>query len=188
MLVYAYLNHGSICLRRKFVLCELCFESKTFGNFLLIALDTYTMQTIILFFFFSNRQAAKYFTLNMMQKGSFRVPGTLDGGLSWFAVLGSFMTQFVVMGIHNVFGLLYLDLLTEFGQSKATTGKHVLYDFTWTPSHSKMGGYIIKQSFCEEFHEDAKKYITTYVVQLMAGSRRFQTDYLSGSVGTLHIL
>ncbi len=59
----------------------------------------------------------------MMHKGSFRVPGTLDGGLSWFAVLGSFMTQFVVMGIHNVFGLLYLDLLTEFGESKATTGK-----------------------------------------------------------------
>lgn len=27
------------------------------------------------------------------------------------------------MGIHNVFGLLYLDLLTEFGESKATTGK-----------------------------------------------------------------
>lgn len=59
----------------------------------------------------------------MLLKGSLRVPGTLDGGLSWFAVLGSFMTQFVVMGIHNVFGLLYLDLLTEFGESKATTGK-----------------------------------------------------------------
>lgn len=51
------------------------------------------------------------------------MPGTLDGGLSWFAVLASFMTQFVVMGIHNVFGLLYLNLLTEFGESKATTGK-----------------------------------------------------------------
>lgn len=59
----------------------------------------------------------------MLLKGTLRVPGTLDGGLSWFAVLGSFMTQFVVMGIHNVFGLLYLDLLTEFGESKATTGK-----------------------------------------------------------------
>lgn len=59
----------------------------------------------------------------MMQKRSLRVPGTLDGDLSWFAVLASFMTQFVVMGIHNVFGLLYLNLLTEFGESKATTGK-----------------------------------------------------------------
>ena len=57
-----------------------------------------------------------------MQKRSFQMHGTLDGGLSWFVVLGSFMTQFVVIGIHNVFGLLYLDLLTEFGESKATTG------------------------------------------------------------------
>ena len=30
------------------------------------------------------------------------------------------------MGIHNVFGLLYLDLLTEFGESKATTGKKAI--------------------------------------------------------------
>lgn len=65
----------------------------------------------------------------MLLKGTLRVPGTLDGGLSWFAVLGSFMTQFVVMGIHNVFGLLYLDLLTEFGESKATTGKKATPNF-----------------------------------------------------------
>ena len=58
----------------------------------------------------------------MFQKQSFRIRGTLDGGLSWFVVLGSFLTQFVVVGIHNIFGLLYLDLLTEFGESKATTG------------------------------------------------------------------
>lgn len=58
----------------------------------------------------------------MTQKRSLQMHGTLDGGLSWFVVLGSFMTQFVVMGIHNVFGLLYLDLLTEFRESKATTG------------------------------------------------------------------
>lgn len=58
----------------------------------------------------------------MTQRRSFRIHGTLDGGLSWFVVLGTFMTQFVVIGIHNVFGLLYIDLLTEFGESKATTG------------------------------------------------------------------
>ena len=52
--------------------------------------------------------------------------GTLDGGLSWFVVFGSFMSQFVVMGIHFVFGLLYIDLLKEFGQSKATTGENEL--------------------------------------------------------------
>ena len=44
------------------------------------------------------------------------------------------MTQFVVMGIHNVFGLLYLDLLTEFGESKATTGTGAFVNFE--PSHS----------------------------------------------------
>lgn len=81
------------------------------------------MKTTINTFFLSFHQAAKNFKRNMIQKGSLRVPGTLDGGLSWFAVLASFMTQFVVMGIHNVFGLLYLNLLTEFGESKATTGK-----------------------------------------------------------------
>lgn len=59
----------------------------------------------------------------MTQRRSFRIHGTLDGGLSWFVVLGTFMTQFVVIGIHNVFGLLYIDLLTEFGESKATTGE-----------------------------------------------------------------
>ena len=58
----------------------------------------------------------------MTQRRRFRIHGTLDGGLSWFVVLGTFMTQFVVIGIHNVFGLLYIDLLTEFGESKATTG------------------------------------------------------------------
>lgn len=68
----------------------------------------------------SNQQAKKR---AMRQKRSFQMRGTLDGGLSWFVVLGSFMTQFVVIGIHNVFGLLYLDLLTEFQESKATTGK-----------------------------------------------------------------
>ena len=50
--------------------------------------------------------------------------GTLDGGLSWLVVFGSFMSQFAVLGIHFVFGLLYIDLLKEFGQSKATTGEN----------------------------------------------------------------
>lgn len=58
----------------------------------------------------------------MTQRRSFRIHGTLDGGLSWFVVLGTFMTQFVVIGIHNVFGLLYIDLLTEFGESNAKIG------------------------------------------------------------------
>ena len=62
----------------------------------------------------------------MVAKLRFRMQGTLDGGLSWFVVFGSFMSQFVVIGIHFVFGLLYIDLLKEFGQSKATTGENEL--------------------------------------------------------------
>ena len=52
--------------------------------------------------------------------------GSLEGGLSWLVVFGSFMSQFVVMGIHYVFGLFYIDLLNEFGQSKAATGENEL--------------------------------------------------------------
>ena len=59
------------------------------------------------------------------QQRKLRPRGTVDGGLSWFIALGSFMTQFVVMGIHNVFGLLYIDLLKDFGESKATTGENL---------------------------------------------------------------
>ena len=47
----------------------------------------------------------------------------LDGGFSWFVVFGAFITQFVVMGIHNGYGLLYIELLREFDESKATIGK-----------------------------------------------------------------
>ena len=49
----------------------------------------------------------------------------LDGGYSWLVVLGSFISQFIVMGIHQVFGVLYIDLLQEFGENKATTGKNL---------------------------------------------------------------
>ena len=65
--------------------------------------------------------------------------GTLDGGLSWLVVFGSFLSQFAVLGIHFVFGLLYIDLLKEFGQSKATTGENEFQssgalEFTARPS------------------------------------------------------
>ena len=50
---------------------------------------------------------------------------TLDSGLSWLVVLASFLSQFVVMGVHNVFGLLFIELLKEFNEGKATIGKSV---------------------------------------------------------------
>jgi len=85
----------------------------------------------------------------MMQKRSLRVPGTLDGGLSWFAVLASFMTQFVVMGIHNVFGLLYLNLLTEFGESKATTAWVASISFGLTFVFSPLSSSLCKRFGCK---------------------------------------
>jgi len=75
--------------------------------------------------------------------------GTLDGGLSWFVVLGSFMTQFVVIGIHNVFGLLYLDLLTEFGESKATTAWVASISFGLTFVFSPLSSSLCKKFGCK---------------------------------------
>lgn len=75
--------------------------------------------------------------------------GTLDGGLSWFVVLGSFMTQFVVMGIHNVFGLLYLDLLTEFRESKATTAWVASISFGLTFVFSPLSCFLCKRLGCK---------------------------------------
>ena len=49
----------------------------------------------------------------------------LDGGSSWWVVFGSFMIQFVVVGLHNGYGSLYVELLREFnGDSKATIGEY----------------------------------------------------------------
>lgn len=85
----------------------------------------------------------------MFQKRSFRIRGTLDGGLSWFVVLGSFLTQFVVVGIHNVFGLLYLDLLTEFGESKATTAWVASISFGLTFVFSPLSCSLCKKFGCK---------------------------------------
>lgn len=84
----------------------------------------------------------------MTQRRSFRIHGTLDGGLSWFVVLGTFMTQFVVIGIHNVFGLLYLDLLTEFGESKATTAWLASISFGLTFMLSPLSSLLCKKYGC----------------------------------------
>ena len=35
----------------------------------------------------------------------------------------AFVTQFIVMGIHNSFGILYTTLLEEYKRSKAETGE-----------------------------------------------------------------
>ena len=46
-----------------------------------------------------------------------------DGGFGWIVVFGAFCVQFMVLGVMNNCGILYTELLDEFKQSKAKTGK-----------------------------------------------------------------
>lgn len=51
----------------------------------------------------------------------------MDEGLCWVVVIGSFLSQFTAFGFHNTFGQLYVELLAEFGESKAVTGLLLFY-------------------------------------------------------------
>lgn len=46
-----------------------------------------------------------------------------EGGWGWMICGAAFVTQFIVMGIHNSFGILYTTLLEEYKRSKAETGE-----------------------------------------------------------------
>ena len=46
-----------------------------------------------------------------------------EGGWGWVICAAAFVTQLIVMGIHNSFGILYTTLLEEYKKSKAETGK-----------------------------------------------------------------
>lgn len=45
-----------------------------------------------------------------------------DGGWSWIVCISAALVQFVVLGIHNSFGILYIVFLKEYGWGKALTG------------------------------------------------------------------
>ena len=47
-----------------------------------------------------------------------------EGGWGWAICAAAFAVQFVVMGIHNSFGILYTKLLEEYEKSKAETGEN----------------------------------------------------------------
>ena len=49
-----------------------------------------------------------------------------EGGWGWVICVAAFVTQLIVMGIHNSFGILYTTLLGEYKKSKAETGKRHL--------------------------------------------------------------
>ena len=53
-----------------------------------------------------------------------------EGGWGWVICAAAFVTQFIVMGVHNSFGILYTTLLEEYKKSKAETGEGIR-----TPCH-----------------------------------------------------
>jgi len=46
-----------------------------------------------------------------------------DGQWGWIVCLAAAVVQFVVLGIHNSFGILYIVFVREYGWSKALTGR-----------------------------------------------------------------
>ena len=46
-----------------------------------------------------------------------------DGGWGWFVCMATFTTQFIVLGIMNNFGVIYVELLAEFKIGKADAGR-----------------------------------------------------------------
>ena len=45
-----------------------------------------------------------------------------DGGFGWFICAAAFSVHFVIAGIQNSFGILYIYILEEFGGGKANSG------------------------------------------------------------------
>ena len=46
-----------------------------------------------------------------------------DGHWGWIVCLAAAVVQFVVLGIHNSFGILYIVFVREYGWGKALTGR-----------------------------------------------------------------
>ena len=46
-----------------------------------------------------------------------------DGKWGWVVCFAASLVQFVVLGIHNSFGILYIVFVSEFHWSKALTGE-----------------------------------------------------------------
>lgn len=46
-----------------------------------------------------------------------------DGGYGWIVCCGTFMVNFVVFGIHNSFGVVYVNLLDDLKLGEIQTGE-----------------------------------------------------------------
>ena len=49
-----------------------------------------------------------------------------DGGYGWIVCCGTFIVNFVVFGIHNSFGVVYVKLLDDLELGEMQTGKCVI--------------------------------------------------------------
>jgi len=48
-----------------------------------------------------------------------------DGGYGWIVCCGTFIVNFVVFGIHNSFGVVYVNLLDDLQLGEMQTGKRL---------------------------------------------------------------
>ena len=48
-----------------------------------------------------------------------------DGGYGWIVCCGTFIVNFVVFGIHNSFGVVYVNLLDDLQLGQMQTGKQL---------------------------------------------------------------
>jgi len=50
-----------------------------------------------------------------------------DGGWGWFVCIAAFITQFIVLGTMNNFGVMYVELLKEFKVGRAEAGMGIIF-------------------------------------------------------------
>lgn len=54
-----------------------------------------------------------------------------DGGWGWIVTFCAFLINIVLIGTHNCFGLLYLDLVNEFKEPLSKTGRRTTGSTKW---------------------------------------------------------
>ena len=60
-----------------------------------------------------------------------------EGARGWLVCFSAALVQFVVMGIHNNFGILYIAFVREYQRSKALTGERWIMLFVRLSSTSR---------------------------------------------------
>ena len=73
-----------------------------------------------------------------------------DGGYGWIVCCGTFIVNFVVFGIHNSFGVVYVNLLDDLKLGEMQTGKR-----SWGKLPYKMQAIIKLKLTCTEDHDQS---------------------------------